>query len=74
MGFKLFDHDNVNEDDFLGSGEVHIGSVLKGGTDQWLELDNARHGAIHLRFTWLSLSSDMDLLNAVSIIVSFIVV
>lgn len=81
--FKLFDRDNVNEDDFLGrfvrslcnflncfffrySGEVDIGGVLKGNTDQWIQLENAKHGLLHLRFTWLSLSAEINLLNAVS--------
>jgi Ca2+-dependent lipid-binding protein len=64
--FKLFDRDNVNEDDFLGSGEVDIGGVLKGNTDQWIQLENAKHGLLHLRFTWLSLSAEINLLNAIS--------
>ncbi|XP_008193857.1 extended synaptotagmin-2 [Tribolium castaneum] len=66
LGFKLYDRDNVNEDDFLGSGEVDIASVLKGQTDQWITLDSAKHGAIHLRFTWLSLSSDLEDLDEIS--------
>lgn len=31
---------------------------------QWLELEQAKHGSIHLRMTWLSLSSDRNELLA----------
>jgi hypothetical protein len=51
---------------FRYSGEVDIGGVLKGNTDQWIQLENAKHGLLHLRFTWLSLSAEINLLNAVS--------
>ncbi|XP_063931939.1 extended synaptotagmin-2-like isoform X2 [Zophobas morio] len=65
LGFKMYDKDQVNEDDFLGSGEIDISTVIKGYRDQWIKLDNAKHGSIHLRFTWLSLSSDIGDLDAI---------
>ncbi|CAG9823457.1 unnamed protein product [Phaedon cochleariae] len=67
MQFKLFDQDDLNEDDFMGSGIVEIGKVIKEGkNDKWFKLDNAKHGKIHLRFTWLGLSADRSSLNAAS--------
>ncbi|XP_044750595.1 extended synaptotagmin-2-like isoform X2 [Coccinella septempunctata] len=56
--FKLFDHDDLNEDDFLGSGVVDIKSVYDGSVDHWIVLDGVKHGKIHLRFTWMSLTAD----------------
>ncbi|VEN50761.1 unnamed protein product, partial [Callosobruchus maculatus] len=64
LQFKLFDQDAFNEDEFLGSGLVEVHSVIKEGeNDKWFQLDHAKHGQIHLRFTWLKLSeesSDLD--------------
>ncbi|KAJ8961098.1 hypothetical protein NQ318_008774, partial [Aromia moschata] len=66
LQFKVFDQDDLNEDDFLGSGVVEIHSVIKEGeTDKWFQLDNAKRGSLHLRFTWLGLSADYSSLNAV---------
>ncbi|XP_045472694.1 extended synaptotagmin-2-like isoform X1 [Harmonia axyridis] len=61
--FKLFDQDDLNEDDFLGSGVVDIKSVYDGTIDHWIVLDGVKHGKIHLRFTWMSLTSDYSSLD-----------
>ncbi|KAG5886718.1 hypothetical protein JTB14_030784 [Gonioctena quinquepunctata] len=67
LQFKLFDQDDLNEDDFMGSGIIEIQSVIKEGkNDRWFNLDNAKHGKLHLRFTWLGLSADQSALNAAS--------
>ncbi|CAH1961965.1 unnamed protein product [Acanthoscelides obtectus] len=59
LQFKLFDKDAFNEDEFLGSGLVEVHSVIKEDeSDKWFQLDHAKHGEIHLRFTWLNLSAD----------------
>ncbi|CAG9863143.1 unnamed protein product [Phyllotreta striolata] len=67
LHFKMFDQDDLNEDDFMGSGIVEIHNVIKDGeNDKWFNLDNAKHGKIHFRFFWLGLSPDVDALNAAS--------
>lgn len=51
------------------SGLVEIHTVLKEGeNDKWFILDHAKHGQIHLRFTWLGLATDRESLHAVRII------
>ncbi|XP_030765310.1 extended synaptotagmin-3-like [Sitophilus oryzae] len=65
LHFKLFDQDEFSEDDFLGSGAVVIADVIKPDSDdQWFELENVKHGKIHLRFSWLALSCDRNAINA----------
>lgn len=66
LQFMVFDQDDLNEDDFLGNGVIEIKSVIKENeNDKWFSLDKAKHGKIHLRFTWLGLSSDYTKLGAV---------
>ncbi|CAH1098447.1 unnamed protein product [Psylliodes chrysocephalus] len=68
LHFKMFDQDDLNEDDFMGSGVIEIHHVVKEGeNDKWFNLDNAKHGKIHLRFSWLGLSADREDLNAASV-------
>lgn len=38
---------------------------------QWVTLEQAKHGMVHLRFTWLALSSDYNDLKAVSFLIAF---
>ncbi|XP_018563216.1 extended synaptotagmin-1 isoform X1 [Anoplophora glabripennis] len=65
MQFMVFDQDDLNEDDFLGNGVVEINTVIKENeNDKWFTLDNAKHGKVHMRFTWLGLSSDYSKLGA----------
>ncbi|XP_050294972.1 extended synaptotagmin-2-like isoform X2 [Anthonomus grandis grandis] len=63
--FKLFDQDNFNEDEFLGSGAIDISQVIKPGKrDQWFTLENVKHGKIHFRFSWLALTADKNAIDA----------
>ncbi|XP_060517283.1 extended synaptotagmin-2-like [Cylas formicarius] len=63
--FKLYDQDEFREDDFLGSGAVEIFKVIKDqDNDRWFALDDAKHGKIHLRFSWLGLSAQRDNVDA----------
>lgn len=44
---------------------VEISSVLKRGEiDTWLTLEQAKHGMVHLRLSWMQLSSDRNDLKA----------
>lgn len=38
--------------------------VKKGEVDTWLTLEQAKHGMVHLRLTWMQLSSDKNDLRA----------
>ncbi|XP_076254972.1 extended synaptotagmin-2-like isoform X2 [Rhynchophorus ferrugineus] len=67
LHFKLFDQDELSEDDFLGSGAVNISSVIKPEKcDQWFQLEHVKHGKLHLRFSWMALSSDSSSISAAS--------
>jgi len=44
---------------------VEISTVVKKGeVDTWLTLEQAKHGLVHLRLTWMQLSSDRNELKA----------
>lgn len=44
---------------------IEIANVVKKGeVDTWLNLEQAKHGMVHLRLTWLELSSNKDDLKA----------
>lgn len=38
--------------------------VKKGEVDTWLTLEQAKHGMVHLRLSWMQLSSDRNDLKA----------
>ncbi|XP_065092590.1 extended synaptotagmin-2 isoform X4 [Ochlerotatus camptorhynchus] len=55
----------VQNDDYLGRATVEISSVTKNGEiDTWLTLEQAKHGLVHLRLTWFTLSADKNDLKA----------
>lgn len=60
LDVELFDEDpGVSQNDFLGRTSIDIYSVAKKGReDSWMPLEDIKHGDIHLRLDWLSLSSD----------------
>lgn len=39
---------------------------------QWITLEAAKHGMLHVRFTWLELTSSLDDLQAVIYTASFL--
>ncbi|XP_066139999.1 extended synaptotagmin-2 isoform X1 [Euwallacea fornicatus] len=54
------------KDDFLGRATVEISNIVSKGTENtWVVLEQAKHGMIHLRFTWLSLSKDYNDLKSI---------
>ncbi|XP_070496285.1 extended synaptotagmin-2 isoform X1 [Chironomus tepperi] len=66
---QLWDYDGyfpgVQGDDPLGQATVEISSVVKKGEiDTWLTLEQAKHGMVHLRLSWMQLSSDRNDLKA----------
>ncbi|XP_055611276.1 extended synaptotagmin-2 isoform X2 [Uranotaenia lowii] len=55
----------VQNDDYLGRATVEISSVTKNGEiDTWLTLEQAKHGLVHLRLTWFTLSAEKADLKA----------
>ncbi|XP_057327423.1 extended synaptotagmin-3 isoform X2 [Microplitis mediator] len=61
----LFDKDKTGQDDQLGRASIEVSRVKKRGTiDNWFTLEFAKHGMVHLRLTWLSLSKSVADLQA----------
>ncbi|XP_018046953.1 PREDICTED: extended synaptotagmin-2 isoform X1 [Atta colombica] len=49
----------VQYDDFLGRATIEVNRVKKKGTiDTWVSLEQAKHGMVHLRLTWLQFSKE----------------
>ncbi|XP_019630171.1 PREDICTED: extended synaptotagmin-2-like [Branchiostoma belcheri] len=64
MQVNMFDEDPGSKDDPLGNAAVSISEVVKMGfSDMWLPLEDATTGQVHLRMSWLSLSSQMEALD-----------
>ncbi|BES97177.1 Hypothetical protein NTJ_09991 [Nesidiocoris tenuis] len=54
---RLFDHDDSKKDSKLGLATVEVlGVTRKGEVDQWITLEEAKTGLVHLRLKWLQLS------------------
>lgn len=50
---------------FLLRATVEISTIVKKGElDTWLTLEQAKHGMVHLRLSWMQLSSDKNDLKA----------
>jgi len=61
----LYDKDVSGKDDFLGRATVDVLGVVKNGqVDVWVALEGVKSGMVHLRLTWLSLSSSLADLKA----------
>ncbi|CAG9863139.1 unnamed protein product [Phyllotreta striolata] len=55
---SVWDEDPT-EDEFLGRVAVDISTLIKAGlSDMWLVLEDVKHGDIHLRTSWLNLTTD----------------
>ncbi|XP_034230122.1 extended synaptotagmin-1 isoform X1 [Thrips palmi] len=54
----------VQNDDFLGRASVEVSTVVKKGElDIWLTLEEAKHGMVHLRLSWHTLTEDRHALS-----------
>ncbi|XP_030748073.1 extended synaptotagmin-2 isoform X2 [Sitophilus oryzae] len=57
----LLDKDDTGDDENLGRATVEISNIVaKGFENSWITLEQAKHGMVHLRFTWLTLSKDYN--------------
>ncbi|XP_014475147.1 PREDICTED: extended synaptotagmin-2 isoform X2 [Dinoponera quadriceps] len=55
----LWDYDDTKADESLGRATIEVIRVKKKGMiDTWISLEQAKHGMVHLRLTWLQLSKD----------------
>ncbi|GLH00861.1 Extended synaptotagmin-2 [Gryllus bimaculatus] len=63
---QLYDADDLSKkDESLGRATVEVSTIAaKGEADLWLNLDGAKHGTVHVRFTWLTLTADTSALLA----------
>ncbi|XP_077281318.1 extended synaptotagmin-like protein 2 isoform X3 [Temnothorax americanus] len=61
----LWDYDDTKGDESLGRATIEVNQVKKKGTiDTWISLEQAKHGMVHLRLTWLQFSRDSADLRA----------
>ncbi|XP_076750730.1 extended synaptotagmin-like protein 2 isoform X2 [Xylocopa sonorina] len=61
----LWDYDDTKGDESLGRATIEVSRVKKKGhIDTWISLEQAKHGMVHLRLTWLKLSKDINDLKA----------
>lgn len=65
IDIQLYDKDDAKEDERLGMATVEISQVVKKGeVDTWLTLEQAKHGMVHLRMTWMKLTTERNDLKA----------
>ncbi|XP_046754008.1 extended synaptotagmin-2 isoform X3 [Diprion similis] len=56
----VWDHDEPKDDESLGRASIEVIRVQQKGTlDTWVTLEFAKHGMVHLRLKWLSLSNNV---------------
>ncbi|CAL7948734.1 unnamed protein product [Xylocopa violacea] len=57
----LWDYDDTKGDESLGRATIEVSRVKKkGNIDTWVSLEQAKHGMVHLRLTWLQLSKNIN--------------
>ncbi|XP_066603635.1 extended synaptotagmin-2 isoform X2 [Prorops nasuta] len=55
----IWDYDDTKGDESLGRATIEVNRVKRKGTiDTWVSLEQAKHGMVHLRLTWLQLSKN----------------
>ncbi|XP_018364570.1 PREDICTED: extended synaptotagmin-2 isoform X3 [Trachymyrmex cornetzi] len=55
----LWDYDDTKGDESLGRATIEVNRIKKKGTiDTWVSLEQAKHGMVHLRLTWLQFSKE----------------
>ncbi|CAH1966610.1 unnamed protein product [Acanthoscelides obtectus] len=60
LQMTIWDEDQT-VDEFLGRASVEISALkLAGQSDMWLTLEEVKHGKVHIRSTWLTLSNNYE--------------
>uniref|UniRef100_A0A2S2QJV6 Extended synaptotagmin-2 n=1 Tax=Sipha flava TaxID=143950 RepID=A0A2S2QJV6_9HEMI len=66
LKLKLYDEDDMvgKKHSNLGRATLQVGSVAKiGEVDKWINLEDTKHGMIHVRLQWLELTLDKNALK-----------
>ena len=60
LSLEVFDYDAGTEDDFMGQVEVSVKSLVESGTwQQWLSLEEAKHGDVLVGSQWCPVTPDL---------------
>ncbi|VDN02827.1 unnamed protein product [Thelazia callipaeda] len=60
LRLELFDYDKTSRDEELGRLDIDLNTLkIKGNIDEWFPLDACKHGDIHIKATWMDLSSSI---------------
>nr|CAH7737023.1 unnamed protein product [Callosobruchus chinensis] len=60
LQITIWDEDQT-DDEFLGRASVEISALmLAGQSDMWITLEEVKHGKLHIRSTWLTLSNHFE--------------
>jgi len=58
LDLEVFDFDAGSEDDFMGRSSVNIENIVETGSyEQWLTLEDAKHGSVLVKGSWSPISS-----------------
>ncbi|XP_050422686.1 extended synaptotagmin-3 isoform X2 [Adelges cooleyi] len=64
LKLKLFDEDEVMKHSNLGKASLQVCSAaIHGEVDKWINLEDTKHGMVHVRLQWLELTSDKNALK-----------
>ena len=59
LSLEVYDYDAGSEDDFMGQVEVSVKSLVESGSwQQWLTLEEAKHGEVLLASQWCPVCPD----------------
>lgn len=59
LNILLMDKDDTSDDEKLGRATIEISNAVKRGlVDTWLTLEDAKHGMVHIRLTWMNLTAN----------------
>lgn len=48
----VYDHDNSSSDDFLGRASVALSSIVNTNFDEWITLEDVKHGDLRMACEW----------------------
>ena len=74
LSLEVFDYDAGTEDDFMGQVEVSVRSLVESGNwQQWLSLEEAKHGEVLVASQWCPVSPGQVSLSSSRCVVSLYV-
>jgi len=58
LDLEVFDFDTGSEDDFMGRSSLNIENIVEAGSyEQWLTLEDTKHGSVLVKGSWNPISS-----------------